>query len=65
VSVFEELKAVLEKHGGDCPILFELETPHSYRLLVQSIETKGVSPSEELTKNVENLLGEDSIFTEY
>jgi len=65
VSVFEELKSVLEKHGGDCPVFFELETPHSYRLLVQSIETKGVSPSEELTKNIESLLGEDSIFIEY
>jgi DNA polymerase-3 subunit alpha len=65
VSVFEELKTVLENHGGDCPVFFELETPHSYRLLVQSIETKGVSPSEELTKNIEGLLGEDSIFIEY
>ncbi len=65
VSVFEELKNILERHGGDCPILFELETPHSYRLLVQSIEIRCVAPSEELTKNIENLLGEDSVFIEY
>ncbi|UCC39422.1 MAG: DNA polymerase III subunit alpha [Candidatus Aminicenantes bacterium] len=65
VSVFEELKEILERYGGDCPIFFELETPHSYRILVRSVEAKGVSPSEELTKNIQDLLGEDSVFIEY
>jgi DNA polymerase-3 subunit alpha len=42
-----------------------LETPHSYRVLAQSIEVHGVFPSEELTKSVERLLGENSVFVEY
>jgi DNA polymerase-3 subunit alpha len=64
-SVIVELKELLEKCPGECPVFFELETPHSYRVLAQSIEVHGVSPSEELTKSVEQLLGENSVFIEY
>lgn len=64
-SVFEELKEMLAKYQGNCPLLFELETPHSYRMVAQSIEVQGVSPSEDLTKNIERLLGEGSILIEY
>ena len=64
-SVFEELKEMLEKFQGDCPLFFELETPHSYRMVAQSLEIHGVSPSEELTKNIERLLGEGSVLIEY
>ncbi len=64
-TVFEELKAILEKYQGKCPVFFELETPHSYRMIVQSREIQGVVPTGELTKDIENLLGENSIFIEY
>ena len=59
------LKSILEKNDGDCPVYFELETPHSYRVLVQSVEVQGVAISEKLTKAVETLLGEDSVHIEY
>jgi len=64
-SVFKELKEILEKSSGECPVLFELETPHSYRLMLQSVNVQGISPSEKLTAQIESLLGEDSIFIEY
>jgi DNA polymerase-3 subunit alpha len=64
-SIFEELKGMLDQNRGDCPIFFELETPLSFRMLVQSTEIQGVSFSEELRNKVENLLGEDSVFIEY
>jgi DNA polymerase-3 subunit alpha len=64
-SVIIELKEFLEKCPGACPVFFELETPHSYRVIAQSIEVQGVSPSEELTRGVEQLLGENSVFIEY
>lgn len=64
-SVFEELKNMLTKYQGHCPVLFELETPHSYKMVVQSVDIQGVSPSEEMTRNIENLLGENSVFIEY
>jgi DNA polymerase-3 subunit alpha len=64
-SMVEELKSILEKHQGECPVCFELETPHSYRLVAESVEIKGVTPSEELTKNIESLLGENSVYIEY
>lgn len=64
-SVFLELKNILEKNEGECPVYFELETPHSYRMLVQSVEVQGVAVSEQLTKAVETLLGEESVHIEY
>jgi DNA polymerase-3 subunit alpha len=64
-SVLEDLKTILEKYPGQCPIFFELEIPHSYRLVAQSIEVRGVLPSDELAKEVQNLLGEDSVVIEY
>jgi len=64
-SIFEELRGILEKNPGGCPVLFELETPHSYRMVAQSSEITSVSPSEELTRAIKNLLGEDSILIEY
>ena len=64
-SVFAELKDLLGENRGDCPVLFELETPHSYRMVVEAEEIPGISLSEGLTKRIENLLGEDSVFIEY
>ncbi|MBM3285361.1 MAG: DNA polymerase III subunit alpha, partial [Candidatus Aminicenantes bacterium] len=64
-SVIAELRALLERNTGECPVFFELETPHSYRLVAQSIEIRGVFPSEDLTRNVEKLLGENSVLIEY
>ncbi|MFC2169027.1 DNA polymerase III subunit alpha [Acidobacteriota bacterium] len=64
-SVFDELKKLLESEQGECPVLFELETPHAYRIVVKSVEIQSILPSEKLTKNIESLLGEKSIYIEY
>jgi DNA polymerase-3 subunit alpha len=64
-SVFEELKDMLDQNRGDCPVFFELETPHSYRMVVQAGEISGIALSEDLTRKIESLLGEDSVFIEY
>jgi len=64
-TLLNELKDILEKNVGECPIYFELETPHAYRVVAQSAEVKGVLPSDELTKMIETLLGEDSVCIEY
>jgi DNA polymerase-3 subunit alpha len=64
-SVFEELKSILDRYQGNCPVLFELQKPHSYRMVVQSAEAQSVKPSEEFTKTVEMLLGEDTVLIEY
>jgi DNA polymerase III subunit alpha len=64
-SVVQELKELLEKNPGQCPVFFELETPHSYRVIAQSLEVRGVGPSEDLSRSVERLLGEDSVLIEY
>jgi DNA polymerase-3 subunit alpha len=64
-SVILGLKEILEKYPGECPVFFELETPHSYRVLAQSIEVQSVAPSDELSRSVERLLGENSVTIEY
>jgi DNA polymerase-3 subunit alpha len=64
-SVFEELKGMLDESRGECPVFFELETPHSYRMVVQSLDVSGISLSEDITTRIESLLGENSVFIEY
>ncbi len=64
-SIFEELKDLLHKSQGECPVYFELETPHSYRMTVEAAEVPGVVLSEDLTKKLKDLLGEDSVYIEY
>jgi DNA polymerase-3 subunit alpha len=64
-STLSELKAIMDSHEGKCPVYFELETPHSYRLVAQSAEVQRVIPSEDLLKKVEALLGEKSVSVDY
>ena len=64
-STLAELKTILEGYEGRCPVVFELETPHSYRLTAQSAEVQKVTPSEELIKKIQDVLGEDAVFVEY
>jgi DNA polymerase-3 subunit alpha len=64
-SVFEDLKSLLNESPGKCPVLFELETPHSYRMLVKSVEAPGIKPTEELLNKTRQLLGEKSVLVEY
>jgi DNA polymerase-3 subunit alpha len=64
-ATLSELKAILDSHEGKCPAYFELETPHSYRLVAQSAEVQRVTPTEDLIKKVEALLGEKSVSVEY
>jgi len=64
-ATLAELKTILDGYEGRCPVEFELETPHSYRLVAQSAECQKVTPSEELLKKIESLLGENSVSVEY
>jgi DNA polymerase-3 subunit alpha len=64
-ATLSELKAILDAHEGKCPVFFELETPRSYRLTAQSAEVQKVTPSEDLIKKVEALLGEKSVSVDY
>ncbi|MGB8959335.1 MAG: DNA polymerase III subunit alpha [Candidatus Aminicenantales bacterium] len=64
-STLAELKTILDGYEGRCPVVFELETPHSYRLTAQSAEVQKVTPSEELIAKIEAALGENSVTVEY
>jgi DNA polymerase III subunit alpha len=64
-STLAELKTLLDGYEGRCPVVFELETPHSYRLTAQSAEVQKVTPSEELLQKIEAALGENSVTIEY
>jgi DNA polymerase-3 subunit alpha len=64
-TVLDSLRDILEKNPGDCPVFFELETPRVNKVLTQSVEVKGVSPSEMMAKAIEDVLGEGSVVIEY
>jgi DNA polymerase-3 subunit alpha len=64
-AVLDGLLAILEKHPGECPVFFELETPNVNRVVTQSVEVKGVAPSDDLAKAIEDVLGENSVTIEY
>jgi DNA polymerase-3 subunit alpha len=63
--VLQELKVLLEKSPGECPVLFELETPRALRVIAQSVEVRSVTPSDELARSVEQLLGEGTVSVQY
>jgi len=64
-ATLAELKTILDGYEGKCPVVFELETPRAYRLVAQSTEVQKVTPSEDLLKKIEALLGENAVFVEY
>ena len=64
-AILSELKDILDAHEGRCPVYFELETPHSFRLFTRSAEVQRVTPSEDLINKVEALLGENSVKVDY
>ncbi len=64
-ATLAELKSIMDGYEGKCPVVFELETPHSYRVVAQSAEVQKVTPSEDLLKKIEALLGEKSVSVDY
>jgi DNA polymerase-3 subunit alpha len=64
-SVLDGLRDILDKFPGECPLFFELVTPHVNRVVTQSVEVKGVEPTDDLAKAIEDVLGEDSVTIEY
>ncbi|MCX6559686.1 MAG: DNA polymerase III subunit alpha, partial [Candidatus Aminicenantes bacterium] len=64
-STLEDLKEILEKNAGECPLYFELETPLSYRVTTQSPDYKGLTPAPAVIKALEALLGEGTVVVEY
>jgi DNA polymerase III subunit alpha len=64
-TVLEDIQAILLRHPGDCPLVFELEKPFAFRALVESPEFKTVAPADTLVKQIEALLGEDAVVIEY
>ncbi|MFC2157821.1 DNA polymerase III subunit alpha [Acidobacteriota bacterium] len=64
-SVFEELRDILDEYPGECPVHFELETPHASRVTMRSKEVQGVEPSDKLVDKLETLLGEETVHVKY
>ncbi len=64
-SVLAELKVLLDRSEGTCPVYFELETPHAFKMVARSAEVHTVAPTEELKRSIEALLGENTVHIEY
>jgi DNA polymerase III subunit alpha len=64
-TVLENIQEILRRHPGDCPLVFKLDKPFSFRALVESPDFKTVAPADTLVKQLEALLGEDTVVIEY
>jgi len=56
-NIFESLKALLETHRGNVPVYLRLNTPAKARVQLIVGEGLYVSPSEELIRDLDDLLG--------
>lgn len=63
--VLDDLQAILRRHSGGCPLVFELDKPFAFKALVESADFKTVAPTDTLAKQLEGLLGEDMVVIEY
>ncbi len=59
-DTLSSLKKTLEKHRGICPVFLRFKTPHHGELALKSTNIR-VFPSETLLKDVEDLIGKDSV----
>jgi DNA polymerase-3 subunit alpha len=64
-NVLEDLQAILRRHPGSCPLVFEMQQPFSFKAFVESPEFKTVAPTDALVKQIEAMLGEDRVIVEY
>jgi DNA polymerase III subunit alpha len=56
-----EIQRLLEKHPGECPVLFRLVQPGGYRLTVRPQGSTRVGPTPALTEALERVLGKGSV----
>ncbi len=55
-GALEDIKGILHRYPGQCPVFFRTETPQGSQFLIQANGLYGVSPSEELLEEIENIL---------
>ena len=60
-NIFETLKALLSTHGGNCPVYLRLDTPAKSRVQLIVGEGLFVNPSEQLIRDLDELLGEERL----
>src|SRR5579875_813195 len=60
-SLLDELDSMLRAHPGDSPILFELERPGDFRVLMKPQDPRVADASEDLLEGLRALLGEQAV----
>jgi DNA polymerase-3 subunit alpha len=63
-DLLEGMKRVLEKHRGQCPVLLHLDFPGKGEVAIAASENFAVSPDEDLLKEVEEAVGQGSVYLE-
>ena len=63
-SMLDELDSMLRAHPGDNPILFELERPGDFRVLMKPQDPRVTDASEDLLEGLRALLGEQAVTVE-
>jgi DNA polymerase-3 subunit alpha len=64
-ATLSALKALLKDSEGECPVFFELSTAEGNLILVQSVDLPGVKPTENLSRQLTELLGENAVIVQY
>ncbi|MEJ2008724.1 MAG: DNA polymerase III subunit alpha [Acidobacteriota bacterium] len=63
-SQLDELEGLLRAHPGENPVLFELERPGDFRVLMKPQDPKVVNATGELLSNLRRLFGEQAVRVE-
>jgi DNA polymerase-3 subunit alpha len=61
-SVLEKVQAVLRQHKGGCPVFFCFMYPDGKLVFMETHDHFAVAPSDALVQELENILGEDTVW---
>ncbi len=64
LALLEEIKSVLRKHRGQCPVLFHIQFPEKGEVAISASDDLSVSPGSEFVKEVEETVGQGRIHLE-
>jgi DNA polymerase-3 subunit alpha len=59
-SEIEKMKELFSDHRGDCQVVFEIKKD-GYQIFVEIAEKNYLKPSEDLLRNLEEILGKNSV----
>ncbi len=63
-NIFGQIKAILRAHPGGVPVIISIEFPGGEKVFVDTDRTHKVAADEKLVRELEHILGEDTVYIE-